>query len=142
MTAGNGLSSTKRTPSRLVVAWLGVVEPALDVLPGGTGVVARRHPVDVDRSLDSPRTGPIGVARPNLERDGERKFLHDLLLHCVPIASWRLEEPIDGDVVIGDRLDAGHDVRPPVFAEEVGVATLDRQVGLDGHAVADRVIRR
>ena len=71
-----GIVLDQGTPSRLVIAWFGVIEPALDILPGGTGVVARRHPVDVDRSFDPPGPGPIGMAGPNLERDGERKFLH------------------------------------------------------------------
>src|SRR5674476_1218573 len=61
-------------PSHLVVTWLGLVEPALDVLARRARIVARREPVDVDRSFDAPRTGPVGVARADVQCDCERKL--------------------------------------------------------------------
>jgi hypothetical protein len=64
----------EQTPRRFVVTGLGLVEPALDVLACRAGVVARRQPVDVDGSLDAPRTGPVGMARTDVESDRERAF--------------------------------------------------------------------
>ncbi len=63
-------------PGGLVVAPLGVVEPLLDVLAGGAGVVARRQPIDVHRALDAPRAGLVGEARTDVERDREGLLHH------------------------------------------------------------------
>ena len=57
-----GIVVDELAPRGLIVAGLGVVEPLLDVLPCRAAVVARRQPIDVDRSLDAPRTGLVGVA--------------------------------------------------------------------------------
>ena len=62
----------QQAPRRLVVAGLGVVEPALDVLAGRARAVARGLAVDVDGTLHTPRAGAVGVARPDVEGDGER----------------------------------------------------------------------
>ena len=68
---GQGVLAHDDAPRGLVVALLGVVQPALDVFRGRTGVRARRQAVDVDRSLDSPRTGLVGETRAHAQRDGE-----------------------------------------------------------------------
>ena len=47
-------------------------------------------------------------------------------------------ESVSGDVAVGDGLDAGDDVGTGMFAEEVGVSALNRQVLLDRGSVADR----
>ena len=48
-------------PCGFVVARLRVVEPALDVLAGRAGVVARRQPIDVERPVGPP--APVLLAR-------------------------------------------------------------------------------
>ena len=65
-------------PSSLVVTLLSVVEPPLDILASRAAVVARWQAVDVDGSLDSPRTGLIGEARSHAECDGERLGRHSV----------------------------------------------------------------
>ena len=69
----------EHAPGRFVVARLGVVEPALDVLAGRAGVIAGRQPIDVQRPVGAPGAGLVGEARADVERDGER-LVHDALL--------------------------------------------------------------
>ena len=56
-------------PGRLVVAGLGMEEPALDVLARGTGVVAGRQPIDIDRAIGAPGPGLVGERGPDIECD-------------------------------------------------------------------------
>ena len=58
-------------PGFLVVAGLGVEQPALDVLAGRAGMVAGRQAVDIDRPHGAPGAGAIGERGAGVERDGE-----------------------------------------------------------------------
>ena len=60
-------------PCCLVVPLFREVQPPLDVLPSGTGVVARRQPVHIHRTLRPPRSRLVREARANVQRD--RKWL-------------------------------------------------------------------
>ncbi len=84
---GQRIVRGQRAPGGLVVAALGVVEPALDVLAGRAGVVAGRQPVEIDRPRRAPRAGLVGEARADVERDREG------LVHGAPPSragrSWR-----------------------------------------------------
>ena len=84
-------------PRRLVAAVLGRVQPALDLLAGRAGVVARREPVDVDRTLAAPGAGVVGQAGADVQRDRER------LVHQLRLLG---QQPVAGDVAVGDRLQA------------------------------------
>ena len=66
----------QHAPGGLVVALLRVVEPALDVLAGRAGVVARRQPAQVVGALGAPRAGLVGQAGADVERDGEGLVHH------------------------------------------------------------------
>ena len=66
----------QHAPGLLVVPGFGVEQPALDVLAGGTGMVAGRQAVDVLRADRAPGPGPVGEARARIERDGEGLGLH------------------------------------------------------------------
>jgi hypothetical protein len=50
----------EHAPGRLVVAGFRMVEPALDVFAGGTGVIARRKPIDVQGPAGSPGASLVG----------------------------------------------------------------------------------
>ena len=63
-------------PGRLVIAGLGVVEPALNVLPGRAAVVARRQAVHVLRALLPPGARLVREARAHVERDRKRLVHH------------------------------------------------------------------
>jgi len=43
---------------------------------GGTGVIAWRQPVDIDRPRRAPRAGQVGEARADVERDGKGVLAH------------------------------------------------------------------
>ena len=73
---GEGVVAHDLAPGRLVGAVLSQVEPLLDVLAGGAGIVARRQPVHVHRALDPPAAGLVGQAGADLECDGEGLLHH------------------------------------------------------------------
>jgi hypothetical protein len=66
----------QHAPGLLVVPGFGMEQPALDVLTGGTGMVAGRQPVHVHGADRPPGAGPVGEARARIERDGEGLGLH------------------------------------------------------------------
>ena len=68
---GKGIVAHDLAPGRLVRAVLGQVQPLLDVLAGGAGVVARRQAIHVHGALDPPAAGLVGQAGADLECDGE-----------------------------------------------------------------------
>ena len=68
---GHGVVLHERAPGRLVVAALGVEEPALDVLARGAGVVAGRQAVEVLGAQRAPGAGVVGEAGARVQRDGE-----------------------------------------------------------------------
>ncbi len=61
-------------PSPLVVAALGMVKPALDVLARRAGVIARRQPIHIHGPLRAPAAGVVGEARSRVEGNGEGFF--------------------------------------------------------------------
>jgi hypothetical protein len=71
---GERIVLRQRAPGGFVVAFLRMEQPGLDVLARRTGVVAGRKAVDVDRARGAPRTGVVGKARADVERNGERMF--------------------------------------------------------------------
>jgi hypothetical protein len=71
MIAGSGFVLGEHPPGLLVVAGLGVEEPALDVLARGARVVARWQAVHVLRPIGAPRAGAVGEAGADVERDRE-----------------------------------------------------------------------
>ena len=68
---GHRIVGRQQAPGRFVVAGLGVVEPALDVLARRAGVVAGRQAVHVLRADRPPGAGVVGEAGARVERDGE-----------------------------------------------------------------------
>src|SRR5690349_16887420 len=76
---GHGIVCDELLPGPPVLAAFGVIKPALNVLAGGTGVIARRHTVDVYRPVRAPATRMVCEARTFVERDGEG-FFHLLIL--------------------------------------------------------------
>src|SRR5690606_27847051 len=71
-------------PRLLVPSLLDQAEPALHVLPGRAGIVARRHQVAVDRPFAAPGAGPVGEAGTGPQRDRERELLRGRLRHLAP----------------------------------------------------------
>ena len=71
---GQRIVCGERPPGVLVVAGLGMGEPALNVLAGRAGGVAGRQAVDIDRPLGAPRAGMVELARADVERDGVGVF--------------------------------------------------------------------
>ena len=71
---GERVGRHDRAPGPLVAvaALLGVVQPRLDVLARGAGVVAGRLPLDVHRPLGAPGSRLVGAARADVEGDRER----------------------------------------------------------------------
>ena len=68
---GQRVVDGQRPPGRLVVAALGVEQPALDVFARRAGGIAGRQAVDIDRAHGAPRAGVVGLAAADVERDGE-----------------------------------------------------------------------
>ena len=75
---GEGVVLHDPAPGTLVAgtALLGLVEPALDVLTRGAGVVAGRHPVRVDGTLGAPGARLVGPAGADVQGDRERLVHH------------------------------------------------------------------
>ena len=63
-------------PGCFIGPFFRVIEPGLDVLAGGAGVIARRQPIDIDRFHRAPVPGVIGQAAVRIERDGEGFAMH------------------------------------------------------------------
>ena len=59
-------------PGSTVIALLGVVEPALDILAGRAGVIARWQAIGVNRALAAPAAGFVEQATADIQ--GYRKW--------------------------------------------------------------------
>ncbi len=102
----------QRSPRGFVVAGLGVIQPALDVLAGRAGVVARRQAIQIDRPVGAPRAGLVGEARADIEGDGERLVHCDLLLQQAELV----------DVAIGHHLNPRNALEIRRIAEQMRVS--------------------
>jgi hypothetical protein len=123
----------EHAPGLLVVARLGVEQPALDVLAGRAGVVAGRQAVDVHRPHGAPAAGVVGEARA-----GSRVIANGLAIITLPPGpAARPQQPEALDVAVGQRLDAGDDVGAAGGLEQVREALLRLEVLLDRQLPAD-----
>ena len=139
-------------PGALVaaVALLGLVQPGLHVLAGRAGVVAGRHPVDVDGAFVAPAAGVVGAAgadvegdrvglgaahRPSLPRSRTRP--RPAVVNVAIALGLGVEQAELADVAVGAGLQPLDDLRVAVLAEQVGVAALQLQVLGDRDLAAD-----
>ena len=65
-------------PRSLVVAFLGVIQPVLNIFPGRAGIVARWQSVYIHRARCAPRSGQVGEAGAGIQCNGEGELFHAL----------------------------------------------------------------